>query len=778
MRSANAEEVLEWMSQPQQEGPYVLGCFGNQVTFFRQQCRAFNLIWALFSTGRLQAGNSVAVIGGGLAGMTTAAAAMSKGCKVTLFEKTGQLMGLQRDNRTRYIHSGLNDWPEVSLDETIATDLPFLNWYASDSAIVFREVLHEWESFGIEPLLNHEVTDIVRRESGFLVTWNPNFGQENFDRVVLAVGFGEEKEHPPVPFRSYWEDDSLHQGASRRGRQMRFVVSGCGDGGLIDALRLCLRDFNHRRFLHELVQRPEVQAAQADLLKIDSEARSLPPDDVPVFMLKSYRRLGFKASLMEWMKSQLRDEDEVVVTLHDRHYSPLGLRSARINRLGVFLLIQSNRIQFHRGEIGVAYLPNGKPRATINPGYQSPITIDCDQVIVRHGPERVIGQLLSREGILKLESFVPSDDPTGWPQWDKGFFTTRESRGRTQAIADYIRRKNLVREPNREFVLLPMLLPSPRSEPDDLMFATLSRLNRMAEAGDADAREAVESGEPSKMRLVLQREVERTWREHMQLRCHVARLAQAEGKYDEAWKESDAILQQAPDEREAINIQGSVMYVRREPGAAGRFQRILELSRGDSHEDRTWRTKALSNLGLIELREKNYDKAESMFVSALDEGKVVGEKVLRTVVESNLGYLAVKLKQFDRALSLLGPTLEEERGLGRLAGIAYVLDSIGEAWLGKALEVPLGMPTRKEYLQKALAALTEARDAFASLRNHREKAFCEEHLGDAWKANGDPIEAERHWSAAIKIFGAIDTVVEVERIRREKLLPNEVASQT
>ena len=270
----HADEILERMSQPKQDGPYVLGCFGTQVTFYRQQCRALNLIWAMFKTSRLKPGDSVAVIGGGLSGMTAAAAAVSKGCKVTLFEKTGQLMGLQRDNRTRYIHAGLNDWPQLSLDDTIATDLPFLNWYASDTATVFRQVESRMGIISHPTAVNHDVTDIIPLGGEFLVTTNPSYDQNRFNRVVLAVGFGEEREFPPVPFRSYWEDDSLHQGASRRGRRMSVVVSGCGDGGLIDALRLCLKDFNHRRFLHELVLRPEVRAREKEILGIDEQAAS------------------------------------------------------------------------------------------------------------------------------------------------------------------------------------------------------------------------------------------------------------------------------------------------------------------------------------------------------------------------------------------------------------------------------------------------------------------------------------------------------------------------
>jgi hypothetical protein len=61
------------------------------------------------------------------------------------------------------------------------------------------------------------------------------------DFAVLAVGFGLEKTLDRVPARSYWLNDSLHQElAFAPPEPRRVLVSGSGDGGLIDALRLCL----------------------------------------------------------------------------------------------------------------------------------------------------------------------------------------------------------------------------------------------------------------------------------------------------------------------------------------------------------------------------------------------------------------------------------------------------------------------------------------------------------------------------------------------------------
>lgn len=76
--------------------------------------------------------------------------------------------------------------------------------------------------------------------------------------MILAVGFGLERRMEPISFRSYWEDDSLHQGMTLPGREMHVFVSGTGDGGLIDTLRICLRDFDQGNFLHALTFRLRV----------------------------------------------------------------------------------------------------------------------------------------------------------------------------------------------------------------------------------------------------------------------------------------------------------------------------------------------------------------------------------------------------------------------------------------------------------------------------------------------------------------------------------------
>ena len=52
---------------------YVIGHKASRVTIYAQQVRALNLIWALNEQNPLE-GKNIVVVGGGIAGVTTAAA--------------------------------------------------------------------------------------------------------------------------------------------------------------------------------------------------------------------------------------------------------------------------------------------------------------------------------------------------------------------------------------------------------------------------------------------------------------------------------------------------------------------------------------------------------------------------------------------------------------------------------------------------------------------------------------------------------------------------------
>src|SRR5690348_5336751 len=97
----NNQRTLELFAVPKRKGVYVLGSFARYATLFSQQVRALNLIFLLHETQSLGSGSNVAVVGGGAAGLTAAAAAARVGATVTVLEKRAKPMGLQRKSLER-----------------------------------------------------------------------------------------------------------------------------------------------------------------------------------------------------------------------------------------------------------------------------------------------------------------------------------------------------------------------------------------------------------------------------------------------------------------------------------------------------------------------------------------------------------------------------------------------------------------------------------------------------------------------------------------------------
>lgn len=124
------------MAVPGLSDVYVLGCFERRVTIYSQQVRALNLIYALHKAkSNFGPSTRVAVIGGGVAGLTVAAAAAYRRCRVHLLERKPQLLHLLEGNYTRWVHPHIYDWPFPGAENPWA-DLPILDWRAASAGEV------------------------------------------------------------------------------------------------------------------------------------------------------------------------------------------------------------------------------------------------------------------------------------------------------------------------------------------------------------------------------------------------------------------------------------------------------------------------------------------------------------------------------------------------------------------------------------------------------------------------------------------------------------------
>ena len=423
------------------ERVFAIAPIGRSVTFQSQQLRAFNLVWALHSANLIKPGAKVAVVGGGLAGITAATAAYFKHCRISIFERLGEPMSCQRKNQTRYIHPNMHRWPYGPLDER--TGMPALNWNSASAGVVVDQIHKEWKKIcdeagdkiaqyfrydvelvqtGLKPKLRAQLR---KQASGI----HPEIIFQEFDVLILTVGFGIERVLTEVPFVSYWENDSFEQAKRDSEEHHRVLISGCGDGGLIDAQRFCIQDYNHERIVKELLYHDDYSTLRADVAKIEDRLSHIRDDEsFQLEAFRSYEELS-AANNAGWQKFfgtlptpgllQTNIRDDVAVTLNSDSMTPLPRNSSALNRFIVYALIAKRALRYQQGKIQVT-LNKGKFDVSFGNGQR----YQYDQLIVRHGPEGALSTLVGKEEINHLKKIWNETvgDPTVEQQWLDEFY--------------------------------------------------------------------------------------------------------------------------------------------------------------------------------------------------------------------------------------------------------------------------------------------------------------------------------------------------------------------
>lgn len=207
---------------------FVVNPYLPHQNFSSLQLRALALaseIGSGLSPGR----RNICVIGGGVAGRTVAAGLLAVGANVSIVDKNRTPFSLYLKAAHRELHPNAIFWPAELPSPT--TCLPFLNWGQAPTPKVVENLTAEWDAgFGKKiPINLGTVTDI--QEKGGLVQIKLKDGNSISTQIcVIATGFTSEISLMSRKTPSYWSLQSVTDSDEE------YIVSGSGDGGIIDSV--------------------------------------------------------------------------------------------------------------------------------------------------------------------------------------------------------------------------------------------------------------------------------------------------------------------------------------------------------------------------------------------------------------------------------------------------------------------------------------------------------------------------------------------------------------
>ena len=385
------------------DGKFIIGIYQDGITVYKQQMRTLNIFHALVEQKIICFGSdfSIAVIGGGIAGVTFAATALKSNISVTLFEKEADYLHMQEGCDTRKIHPNIYEWPDPGSTFPNAR-LPVLSWTHDTASNVVKQIVnglndisrlikaseHEQGPALFNEYKKSKIESITdpspKTHNKFTIVHGSPKIKCYANLIIYAVGFGVEVDLDGSDAPSYWRNDALSQ--SILNDWHRFLISGTGDGALIDLCRLKIHNFSYERILELLKSdTKKYHALTFKLREIKKRGREklassggIPPDyyDIEFNLLEeNYYKYFYEA-----ISQDLVHENYVII--HSRRPIENALDFERISLLNAFmayLLKRDNQFEYRQGEltrIGAIYSLNGVP------------IDDVDQFIIRHGTDK------------------------------------------------------------------------------------------------------------------------------------------------------------------------------------------------------------------------------------------------------------------------------------------------------------------------------------------------------------------------------------------------------
>ncbi|WP_300064705.1 hypothetical protein [uncultured Roseobacter sp.] len=265
LSTAKDDELNRYLCKDR-ENTFLIGHGSGVVSFYSQQCRAFHLATLLTSASSSSQKDKlrIAVLGGGVAGVTVWTALRELGFSQThIFEATNRLLSRQQDSIHRHAHPCINEWPLLGSGRKFSssTKWPFLNWYGGTASSVSQQLrsdptflyhlhsapdyVHELHTVTRISEFEHPLHKRKMVEVGYRAAASDDV--QEFDLVICALGYGYERDIEFSASKSYWWTDHVANYVRDRhefANESRFV-SGTGDGGLIDVVRLSAAPGTH-----------------------------------------------------------------------------------------------------------------------------------------------------------------------------------------------------------------------------------------------------------------------------------------------------------------------------------------------------------------------------------------------------------------------------------------------------------------------------------------------------------------------------------------------------
>ena len=368
--------IVEYSLVPTSEHLYIVGSFARSVTVYSQQVRAIGLVDALAGLGKLRHSSRVAIVGGGISGMTAAAGLWQLGIRPIIFEKESTLAELQRNSGKRYLHPHIYDWPLKSLDDK-AANLPVLDWTANVASEVVKNLEAQWNQIsGGAAEIRGEVNRLERVGRCWRVSTTES--SDEFDVVLCCVGFGVEGGTFSYP---YWADLPLDD---PQVHAENWLVSGAGDGALTDLMRLCIRNFLHADALRAVVQAVENTSGNDAMEKLRQRVKQRVTGR-ELFEGLDAQAIAGALELRGNAVTLIANEAELFGT----NVNPA--RSSVLNRLVLWILLCARKVTIRDGRLPSDGISGQRGNFIVRiDGINR--TIKCQDLLLRHGPNAPFGK--------------------------------------------------------------------------------------------------------------------------------------------------------------------------------------------------------------------------------------------------------------------------------------------------------------------------------------------------------------------------------------------------